>query len=186
MKIRTTLGILALGLAATFAMDAPANAQGFYDGKTITLVVGASNRGTYAAYSRILGIHMGKHIPGNPKIVLSVKGGASGGMVAANFMNNAVPKDGSVIGITQQTIPVSQFLRPGKGRYDASNGGGVGRAQRVRGGRWAGGNRSGGGDRLPARRKGFGRGPSPRAKRTRSNRGAQVEKIDGGCRTRGA
>ncbi|MBT3915794.1 MAG: hypothetical protein HN731_13230 [Rhodospirillaceae bacterium] len=126
MKMRTSLSILALGVAATFSLDAPAAAQGFYAGKQITLVVGASNRGTYAGYSRVLAIHMSKHIPGNPKIILSVKGGASGGMVAANFMNNAVPKDGTVMGITQQTIPVSQFLRPGAGRYDATKWGWIG------------------------------------------------------------
>ncbi len=126
MKMRILLSFLSLAIAATFSMNTPAQAQGFYAGKQITLVVGASNRGTYAAYARILANHMGNHIPGKPKIVLSIKGGASGGMVAANFMNNAVAKDGTVIGITQQTIPISQFLRPGKGRYDATKWGWIG------------------------------------------------------------
>lgn len=126
MNIGKSLGLLGLGLAVVATSDTPATAQGFYQGKQMTLVVGASNRGTYAAYSRVLAIHMSNHIPGKPKIVLSVKGGASGGMVAANFMNNAVPKDGTVIGITQQTIPISQFLRPGKGRYDATKWGWIG------------------------------------------------------------
>jgi hypothetical protein len=126
MKIKNPISILSLGLASMLVMDPAANAQGFYKGKQMTLVVGASNRGTYAAYSRVLAMHMGRHIPGKPKIVLSVKGGASGGMVAANFMNNAVPKDGTVMGITQQTIPISQFLRPGAGRYDATKWGWIG------------------------------------------------------------
>ncbi len=129
MKYLTTLGLAAAGFMAFGAFGVtvqPASAQGFYAGKQITLVVGASNRGTYAAYSRLLANHMGRHIPGNPKIVLQIKGGSSGGMVAANFIHNAVPKDGTVMGITQQSIPVSQFLRPGAGRYDATKWGWIG------------------------------------------------------------
>lgn len=126
MKYFKTLGVVSVAALAFAVSDRPADAQGFYAGKQMTLVVGASNRGTYAAYSRILAQHMGNHIPGNPKIILQIKGGASGGMVAANFLNNAVPKDGTVIGITQQTIPTNQFLRPGSGRYDATKWGWIG------------------------------------------------------------
>jgi len=131
MRSFKTLSVMAMGLAAFAVSDTSSQAQGFYQGKQITLVIGASNRGTYAAYARVVAQHLPKHIPGNPKIVLSVKGGASGGMVAANFIHNAVPKDGSVMGTVVQTIPVSQFLRPGAGRYDATKWGWIGNVSPV-------------------------------------------------------
>lgn len=126
MKHLKSLGILSASILAFTVTDTPASAQGFYQGKQITMVVGASNRGTYAAYARILAKNLSNHIDGKPKIILQIKGGSSGGMVAANFLNNAVAKDGTVLGITQQSIPVSQYLRPGAGRYDATKWGWIG------------------------------------------------------------
>jgi tripartite-type tricarboxylate transporter receptor subunit TctC len=60
MKSRTIA--LCLMLAAT----APAWAQGsFYEGKTVTVVIGASG-GSLEIAARLVARHLGKHIPGNP------------------------------------------------------------------------------------------------------------------------
>lgn len=90
----------------------------FFKGRTITFYVGAGSGGTYGLYSRVLSQHLGRHIPGNPEIILNFKGGSSGGIVASNYMHNAAPKDGSAIGMTQQTAAVAQVLRPEPSKYD--------------------------------------------------------------------
>jgi hypothetical protein len=45
-------------------------ARPFYEGKTIRLIVGYSAGGGSDLYSRLLARHMGKHIPGDPKIIV--------------------------------------------------------------------------------------------------------------------
>ena len=56
----------------------------FYRGKTVTLTVGYSAGGGYDTYARILARHMGRHIPGNPPVVVQNMPGA-GCMRAANI-----------------------------------------------------------------------------------------------------
>ena len=116
MKISKLLSFLSVGAFLMIAGSQTSSAQ-FFKGKTITLIVGASNHGTYAAYSRVLAQHMPKHIAGNPKIIIKSKGG-SGGRIAANYMHNAAPKDGSMFSIVLQTVPVNQFLSAKKARFD--------------------------------------------------------------------
>src|SRR5262245_61243381 len=63
---------LALSLLMSFACILPAQAQSpadFYRGKSINLAISFPPGGGYDLYARILGRHMGKHIPGNPTIV---------------------------------------------------------------------------------------------------------------------
>ena len=81
---------------------APGSAQSvadFYKGKQITLFIGYSPGGGYDTYARTVSRHMGKHIPGNPTIVPKNRPGA-GSMLLANELYNTVPKDGSVIGLS--------------------------------------------------------------------------------------
>ncbi len=52
---------------------------------------------------------MGKHIPGNPSmIVVNMPGG--GGITAANYMAQVAPHDGTVIGIVSQGLAADQAL----------------------------------------------------------------------------
>jgi tripartite-type tricarboxylate transporter receptor subunit TctC len=61
-----------------------ASDDNFYKGKTIRLIVAFSPGGGYDAYSRTIGRHLGKHIPGNPSVVVENMTGA-GGIIHANF-----------------------------------------------------------------------------------------------------
>lgn len=70
----------------------------FYEGKTISLIIGYGPGGGYDTYSRVLARHLGNHIPGNPTIVPQNMPGA-GAVVAANFIFNATPKDGTNLGV---------------------------------------------------------------------------------------
>ena len=56
---------IAVALAA-----APAAAQNFYTGKTISIMVGGSPGGGHDAYARLLARHMPRHVPGNPAVVV--------------------------------------------------------------------------------------------------------------------
>ncbi len=94
------MSVLALALAGTLASP-PARAQDatqFYTGRTITFLVGYGSGASYDTGARLIGRHLGKHMPGKPSIVVQNLPGA-GSMVAANQLYNASPKDGSVIGM---------------------------------------------------------------------------------------
>jgi tripartite-type tricarboxylate transporter receptor subunit TctC len=75
------------------AQDAVAT---FYRGKNIELVVGSTAGGGYDTYARLIARHIGRHVPGNPNIVVQNMPGA-GGNKATAFVYGVAPRDGSVI-----------------------------------------------------------------------------------------
>jgi tripartite-type tricarboxylate transporter receptor subunit TctC len=81
----------------------------FYRGKTVRIIVGFSAGGGYDQYSRLIGRHFSKYIPGNPAIVVDNMAGA-GRIIAANHTFNAVPKDGTVIGNISGPIILEQLF----------------------------------------------------------------------------
>ncbi len=70
--------LVATVVAATLPATAAAqnSIADFYRGRTVTLIVGYSVGGGYDTYARILARHMGRHIPGNPAIVVQNMPGA--------------------------------------------------------------------------------------------------------------
>src|SRR5687768_17012580 len=74
----------------------------FYRGKTIRIVIGSGPGGTYDIYSRLMSRHMSRFIPGNPTLLVQPRAGA-GGLIAANAVYNAEPKDGTVIRSEEHT-----------------------------------------------------------------------------------
>ncbi|MBM3607271.1 MAG: hypothetical protein FJX29_02290 [Alphaproteobacteria bacterium] len=92
-------GALLAAAPAMLAVSSPALAQDgdFYKGKTVRVVVGSSAGGGYDRYGRLIARHIGKHIPGNPVVIVSNMPGA-GGNIAANYVYNVAEKDGTVMG----------------------------------------------------------------------------------------
>jgi tripartite-type tricarboxylate transporter receptor subunit TctC len=85
----------------------------FYDGKTIRMIVGFTAGGGYDAYTRAIGRHMGKHIPGNPPILVENMPGA-GSMISANYTFKAARPDGLTIGHFIGGLFLQQLLgKPG-------------------------------------------------------------------------
>jgi tripartite-type tricarboxylate transporter receptor subunit TctC len=84
-------------------------ADDFYRGKTISLVVANAAGGGYDLYARLLARHMGRHIPGNPAIVVKYQGGA-GGMVMAAALYSSTPRDGLTIGLMARANPLERVL----------------------------------------------------------------------------
>ena len=64
-----------LGLVLSLGLRASALADDFYRGKTITLVVANAAGGGYDLYARLIARHMGRHIPGEPGIVVKYQPG---------------------------------------------------------------------------------------------------------------
>src|SRR3712207_2856662 len=109
---------LALALAgAAVLAAAPAAADDFYKGKTINIIVGFGPGGGYDIYARMLARHLGKHIPGNPSVVLQNMEGA-GGVRAANHVYNVAPKDGTVIAGVNQGAAMFKLLGGKGAQYD--------------------------------------------------------------------
>ena len=96
-------GVLAAGLFAGAAHGQdPAE---FYKGKQVTLVVGYGTGGGYDVYARQLARHIGRHIPGNPGVVIQNMPGA-GSLMATNYLYNTAPKDGLVFGTFARDMPM--------------------------------------------------------------------------------
>jgi len=92
---------LAVGIVLGFVFLAVAPAKSasddFYRGKNIRIVVGFAAGGGFDTYSRVIGRHMGKFIPGNPTFVVDNMTGA-GSLIAANHVYRVAKPDGLTIG----------------------------------------------------------------------------------------
>jgi tripartite-type tricarboxylate transporter receptor subunit TctC len=87
--------------SAALVMPPPALAQSvadFYAGKNVNVLIGFSPGGGYDIYARMLARHMGRHIPGNPKLLPQNMPGA-GSLRAANYLYSVAPKDGTAIAL---------------------------------------------------------------------------------------
>lgn len=85
---------LVFGLALVFGGVNPAVGKDFYEGKTVRLVVSTSPGGGYDTYARAIARHLGKHLPGNPKIIVENRPGA-GGLLAGNYIYHSRRQDGT-------------------------------------------------------------------------------------------
>jgi len=78
-------------------MAAAAQTQNdFYKGKVITIAVGQEAGGTIDLYARVVARYLGRHIPGNPTVIIQNVPGASS-LKLANLLPVSVPKDGTYI-----------------------------------------------------------------------------------------
>lgn len=104
-----------------------ASAADFYQGKTVTFVIGSSGLGgSYDTYSRLMANHIGRFLPGNPSVVPQNMPGATG-IRAINYLYNVAPKDGTVIGMVDQAIYLSQILGTPELKADATKFNWIGR-----------------------------------------------------------
>jgi tripartite-type tricarboxylate transporter receptor subunit TctC len=112
---------LLIGVAA---MPSVAAAQesvaAFYRNRTINLIVGSSAGGGYDLYGRLVARYIGRHIPGNPAVVVSNMPGA-GSIVLTQFIANVGPKDGTTIGAIFPGAIMEPLLGDkGKVKYDVT------------------------------------------------------------------
>jgi len=108
---------LVLGLLS--AASSSAAESNYFQGKTIRLVVGSSSGGGYDLWARLLAQHIGKHIPGNPVVVVQNMPGA-GGVVAANYVYGIAKPDGLTLGAFNPALYFDQLVGRPEVKFDWS------------------------------------------------------------------
>lgn len=103
--------------APTLAAKADSNAD-FYKGKQVTLLVGFSSGNGADSYGRLVSRHIGRHLPGNPSVIVQNMPG-SGSLTMANYLYSVAPKDGSAFGIFNRNVPMEPLMGNKNARFDA-------------------------------------------------------------------
>ena len=120
--LRYLISLGAIGVLFGAALPQPVQADAvadFYKGKTITLYIGYSAGGGYDTYARTIGRVIGRHIPGNPKVVAKNKPGA-GSLRLTNELYNSLPKDGTVIATFGRGMVMEPLFGNKKAMFDPS------------------------------------------------------------------
>jgi tripartite-type tricarboxylate transporter receptor subunit TctC len=107
--MRKLLQASLIAAAGMVAAAAPATAQDYYAGKTVDLVVGNYPGGGFDIYARAVARHLGRHIPGNPNVVVKNMPGA-GSAKAGTHISQVAPKDGLSIGAVTPGAVVGPLL----------------------------------------------------------------------------
>ncbi len=103
--------IAALIVAAFAAGSAAAQDEDFYKGRTVTIVVGYSPGGGYDQYARTFARYFGRHLPGNPTLLVQNMPGAAS-LTAVRYLDATAPKDGTVITMFDPGLITESFAAP--------------------------------------------------------------------------
>src|SRR5262249_276156 len=88
--------LIAIGLGLLLRATVSAQ-ESFYKDKTIRIIVGAPPGGGYDTYSRLIARHIGKHILGNPTVIVENMPGAAT-LISANHVYKVAKPDGLSFG----------------------------------------------------------------------------------------
>jgi tripartite-type tricarboxylate transporter receptor subunit TctC len=104
--------MFALSVFLVFS-SADLRAASFYEGKVVRVTVGFSAGGGFDLWARLIARHLGKHIPGNPTVVVENITGA-GGLIQTNNLFKATKADGLTIGHVNGGLILGQMMgQPG-------------------------------------------------------------------------
>jgi tripartite-type tricarboxylate transporter receptor subunit TctC len=121
-SIRATV-VAAIGVgAATLVWSVPVRADpiaDFYRGKTLRMLIGYGPGGGYDIYGRLVAEFLPRHLPGHPTIVAQNMPGA-GSFVAAKYIYDVAPKDGTVLGSLAQTLALDSLTNT-SAKLDVAN-----------------------------------------------------------------
>ena len=117
MLIRWISTLVALSLGTASAAAQPV--ADFFKGKTVTIVVSTGTGGGYDTLARGIARHIGRLIPGNPTVIVRNMPGA-GGITAMNWLYNTADKDGTIIGLVGNGMPLEPLFGTKTARYDAT------------------------------------------------------------------
>jgi tripartite-type tricarboxylate transporter receptor subunit TctC len=115
---------LSLIIIVTWFVDARAQSP-YYQGKTITIIVGYGAGDGYDIWARLLAAHLGKHIPGNPNMIVQNMPGA-GSMIAANHIYNVAKPDGLTMASVGPSLYLDQVIGKKEVQFDWAKFGWVG------------------------------------------------------------
>jgi tripartite-type tricarboxylate transporter receptor subunit TctC len=108
------VGLLAMAGVQNSSAQTP---EEFYRGKQVRFIVGTAAGQEYDLWARMIARHLRRHIPGNPTIVVENMPGA-GHVIAANYLFDVAPRDGTVIGMVSRNIPDAAVLKLPGVRFD--------------------------------------------------------------------
>ena len=90
----------------------------YFKNKTIRITVGAAPGGLYDQHARLMARHLGKHLPGNPSVIVENAPGA-GSLKTALYIYTAAPKDGTVLGVFNRGLAIGPLIDPATNTFDA-------------------------------------------------------------------
>ncbi len=115
MRLRVYVALACMVTTCLLPLTAGAQVP-FYEGKTITIMIGTAGGGSIVA-ARIIARHLGKYIPGNPAVIVqTMTGGAH--IVATNHVSNAAKPDGLTLLAANPNIAIAQLIKLDAVRFD--------------------------------------------------------------------
>jgi tripartite-type tricarboxylate transporter receptor subunit TctC len=127
---KVILAVMFLFGSAAVASAAQESSQDFFKGQSIRLLVGNSAGGAMDDWARFVALHLGKHIPGNPDVIVQNMPGA-GGITAANYLFNIAKPDGLTLGIVNPALYSDQLIGSKEVKFDWPKFAWIGSPERV-------------------------------------------------------
>lgn len=110
--------LILLTIALVIGAHLPAaTATEFYEGRTLKVVTGGSIGGGYDAQTRLVAAYFGKHIPGNPSVVVQNMPAGSG-IASVNHIYARAAKDGTEIGQFNRDAMLAKLLGHREALFD--------------------------------------------------------------------
>jgi tripartite-type tricarboxylate transporter receptor subunit TctC len=117
-RVLAIVPTIAAVIAVACGYSGAAQAQQFYQGKTLRIVVGLAPGGGFDTYARTIGRHLGQHIPGNPTVIVDNMPGA-GSIIMTNYMYKVAKPDGLTMGHFDGALILGQVLGQAGIEFDA-------------------------------------------------------------------
>ncbi|MDB5652024.1 MAG: tripartite tricarboxylate transporter family receptor, partial [Hyphomicrobiales bacterium] len=117
MRIKLAAALILAALVPGGTVKA-ADADSFFAGKTIRILVGYPPGSTFDNYARLATRHIGRHIPGNPTVIVQNMPGAGGLTATSNAANVAAP-DGLTLALINPVNAMEPILNPDVAKFDA-------------------------------------------------------------------
>ena len=89
----------------------------FYQGKTLRFVVGSAPANFYDSWARLIARYWGKHIPGNPNVIVQNMPGA-GSITAVNYVYGVAKADGLTVVLPNNSIYIEQLVGRREAQFD--------------------------------------------------------------------
>ncbi len=116
---RRAIPLIATAYLLLSAAPVPAQQGPGFAGRTVQVIVGFGAGGGFDLWGRLVARHIGRHLPGNPTVIVQNMPGA-GGFIAVNHIYNVAPKDGSVIAIVASSTPLGPINGAAGARFDST------------------------------------------------------------------
>ena len=108
----------AIGLCLASAPVCAQPPEQFYAGRTVNLIVPSNPGGAYDISARLVGRHLGRHVPGQPSIVVQNQSGGAAGIVLANRLGNTSETNGTLIAGMLRSVPQFAIMGDPNARFD--------------------------------------------------------------------